>query len=124
MPSGPGAVAAELGYLPLALAQAAAVIAGQHLGYGTYLERLRALPVAGVPDPGGRGSPTRTGWPRRCCCRWQAVRAGDRAGVCAGVMEVMSVLSAAGVRRDLLHAAGQAGVLAGGEDRAGRGGGG
>ena len=53
MPAGAAAVAAELGYLPLALAQAAAVIAGQHLGYGTYLERLRALPVAGVPDPGG-----------------------------------------------------------------------
>ena len=53
-------MAAELGYLPLALAQAAAVIAGQHLGYGTYLERLRALPVAqyltrdaGQPYPHG-----------------------------------------------------------------------
>ena len=44
----------------------------------------------------------------------QAVRAGDRAGACGGVMEVLSVLSAAGVRRDLLHAAGQAGALAGG----------
>ena len=40
-------------------------------------------------------------------------------------MELLSVLSAAGVRRDLLHAAGQAGVLAGGGDRAQwRGGGG
>ena len=38
-------VAAELGYLPLALAQAAAVIASQHLGYQTYLDRLRALPA-------------------------------------------------------------------------------
>ena len=38
-------MAAELGYLPLALAQAAAVIARQHLGYETYLDRLRALPV-------------------------------------------------------------------------------
>ena len=53
-------MAAELGYLPLALAQAAAVIAGQHLAYGTYLERLRALPVAqyltrepGQPYPHG-----------------------------------------------------------------------
>ena len=34
-------VVSELGYLPLALAQAAAVIAGQQLGYGAYLERLR-----------------------------------------------------------------------------------
>ena len=45
-PAGAAALAAELGYLPLALAQAAAVIAAQHLAYGTYLERLRALPVA------------------------------------------------------------------------------
>lgn len=42
---GAGALAAELGFLPLALAQAAAVIRGQQLVYGTYLERLRALPV-------------------------------------------------------------------------------
>ena len=39
-PAGAAAVAAELGFLPLALAQAAAVIAGQYLSYGTYLERL------------------------------------------------------------------------------------
>ena len=60
--AGAAAVAAELGYLPLALAQAAAVIAGQHLGYRTYLERLRALPVGGVPGQGA-GSRTRTAWP-------------------------------------------------------------
>jgi hypothetical protein len=38
-------VVSELGYMPLAVAQAAAVIAGQQLSYGTYLERLRALPT-------------------------------------------------------------------------------
>lgn len=43
----------------------------------------------------------------------EAVEASDRSGACAGVMEVLSVLSAAGVRRDLLHAAGQAGALGG-----------
>jgi hypothetical protein len=37
-----------------------------------------------------------------------AVRVTDLAGVCAGVMEVMAVLSPAVVRRDLLRAAGQA----------------
>ena len=47
-----------------------------------------------------------------------AVRAGDQAGRVRGVMEIMSVLSAAGVRRDLLHDAGQAGVLASGGHRA------
>ena len=55
----------------------------------------------------------------------QAVQAGDRNGACAAVMELLSVLSAAGVRRDLLHAAGQAGALAGASTgQGGRGGGG
>jgi len=38
-------LAVELGRLPLALAQAAAVIAAQHLDYSTYLHRLRDKPV-------------------------------------------------------------------------------
>ena len=38
-------LAGELGRLPLALAQAAAVIAAQHLDYPAYLARLRAKPV-------------------------------------------------------------------------------
>ena len=42
----------------------------------------------------------------------QAVRAADPSGACSRTMEIMTVLSAAGVRRELLHAAGQAGVLA------------
>src|SRR5215467_2991659 len=42
---GAGELAAEVGFLPLALAQAAAVIAAQHLGYPTYLARLRTVPV-------------------------------------------------------------------------------
>ena len=40
-----GDLAGELGFLPLALAQAAAVIAAQHLDYPAYLARLRAVPV-------------------------------------------------------------------------------
>ena len=43
----------------------------------------------------------------------QTVQAADQPGVCR-LMEITAVLSAAGVRRDMLHAAGQAGVLAGG----------
>ena len=54
---------------------------------------------------------TRMGWRRRCCCRWMGVRAGDGAGVASAVMDLVSVLSAAGVPRALLHAAGQAGAL-------------
>jgi tetratricopeptide (TPR) repeat protein len=109
--AGAAAVAAELGYLPLALAQAAAVISGQHLGSEEYLKRLRALPVLDeliqtAQEP----------YPRRVVQAVQlsmdAVRADDPAGVCDGVREIMAVLSGAGVRRNLLYTAGQAGVLA------------
>ena len=121
-PAGAGELAGELGFLPLALAQAAAVIRGQRLGYGTYLERLRALPVSEYLTRQD-GQPYPHGVAEAVLLSLQAVQAADRAGVCAAVMELMSVLSAAGVRRDLLHAAGQAGALGGGR-RAGRGGGG
>ena len=105
-------MAAELGYLPLALAQAAAVIARQHLGYQTYLDRLRALPAEEYLE-----EPYPHGAAQAVLLSLDTVRAGDQAGVCTALMEIMAVLSAAGVRRDLLHAAGQAGVLASGGRR-------
>jgi tetratricopeptide (TPR) repeat protein len=114
--TGAAAVADELGYLPLALAQAAAVIAGQHIDYGTYLERLRALPVEEYLIP-GQGKPYPHGVAEAVLLSLDAVRSVDQAGVCTGVMEIMAVLSGAGVRRDLLHAAGEAGVLASGRRR-------
>ena len=103
-------VAAELGYLPLALAQAAATIAGEHLACGTYLQRLREL-AAGESMIQGQGPPYPHGAAEAVLLSLDAVRAGNEGGVCAGVMELMAVLSATGVPRDLLHAAGQAGVL-------------
>ena len=45
-PAGARELAGELGFLPLGLAQAAALIKREQLSYGTYLGRLRALPVA------------------------------------------------------------------------------
>ena len=69
--AGARALAEELGCLPLALAQAAAVIASQHLSYGTYLDRLRRLPVGGsagrgggraVPAGSGGGGAAGAGW--------------------------------------------------------------
>ena len=79
--AGARTVAQELGYLPLALAQAGAVIAAQHLGYGTYLERLRRIPI-GELLPRRRRVSTR-GAPRpRSCCRWKACERAT-AGRCA-----------------------------------------
>ena len=97
-------LAAEVGRLPLALAQAAAVIAAQHLSYATYLERLRRLPVADLLTARKPGS-TRAELPRRCCCPWIIVRAGQDGQACTAVMDLLAVLSATGVSRSLVHAA-------------------
>ncbi len=102
-------VAAELGYLPLALAQAAAVIAGQRLGYQMYLDRLRALPAEEYLE-----EPYSHGAVQAVLLSLDTVRAGDQAGICTTLMGIMAVLSPAGIRRDMLHAAGKAGVLASG----------
>ncbi len=113
--AGASAVAAELGHLPLALDQAAAVIAGQHLGYAAYLAKLRALPAEDYLDQ--EEQPYPPGLPGAVLLSLEAARAADPLGVCTGVVEVMAVLSPAAVRRDLLHAAGQAGILLGGGRR-------
>jgi tetratricopeptide (TPR) repeat protein len=114
--AGAAAVAAELGYLPLALDQAAAVIVGQYMGYASFLERLRAVraeddsaPEEEQPDPGCVAETV--------LLSLEAAQAADQAGVGVGVLEVMAVQSAVGVRRGLLHAAGQAGALAAGGRR-------
>jgi hypothetical protein len=103
-------VAAELGYLPLALAQAAAVIAGQRLGYGTYLDRLRALPTRELLRPAEAGQYPR-GVAAAVLLSVEAVRTADDTGAAVAVMELLAVLSAAGVRRSMIHAAGRHGVL-------------
>ena len=107
---GARAVAAELGYLPLALAQAAAVIADQHLGYGTYLDRLRGMPVDELLRPVEAGQYPR-GVAAAVLLSLAGVRAGDDTGACTAVMELLAVLSAAGVRRALVHEAARQGVL-------------
>ena len=113
--AGASAVAVELGYLPLALDQAAAVIAGQHLGYAAYLAKLKALPVGDylVRGEDGEKQPYPPGVAEAVLLSLEAAWAADPIGVCAGVMETMAMLSPAVVRRDLLHAAGQAGTLLG-----------
>ena len=114
--AGAAAVAAALGNLPLALALAAPVIAGQHAGYASYLDRLEAT-SADVSLTEDDGQPYSLSLERTVLLSLQAVRTADRTGVCSRIVEIMSVLSAAGVRRELLYAAGQAGVLASGRHR-------
>ena len=111
--AGAAAVAAALGHLPLALALAASVMAGQHGGYAWYLDRLQAV-QADISLMGDDGQPYPLSLARTVLLSLQAVQAADQTGVCVRVMETMAGLSSAGVHRELLYSAGQAGVLASG----------
>lgn len=117
--AGASAVAAELGHLPLALDQAAAVIAGQHLGYEVYLAKLRALPAEDylVRGQDGEEQHSSPGVAEAVLLSLEAASAADPVGVSTGVMDLMAMLSPAAVRTDLLHAAGQEGILLGGGRR-------
>jgi tetratricopeptide (TPR) repeat protein len=105
---GARAIADELGHLPLALAQAAAVIDGQRLDYGTYLGRLRAMAVADylsvVP-----GDP----YPHSVAQAILLSTAGitDKPGHCRALLDLVAVLSPAGVPRQYLQQAGRLGLL-------------
>ena len=109
--SGAAAVAARLESLPLALALAAAVIPRQRLGYWTYLDQLRTLSVQEYLAPHGGESYPR-GVAEAGLLSLEAVRTADRTGVCTGVMEMLAVMSAAGVHREFLYASGKVGMLA------------
>ncbi len=117
--AGASAVAAELGYLPLALDQAAAVIAGQDGGYAAYLATLRALSAGDylVRGEDEEEHPSPPGVAEAVLLSLEAASAADRVGVCTGVMELTAMLSPAAVRPDLLRAAGEAGILLGGGRR-------
>ena len=72
---------------------------------------------AEVSLTGDDGQPYPHGVARAVLLSLAAIRAADKTGMCSRVMAIMAVLSAAGVRRELLHVAGRAGVLAGGGRR-------
>ena len=103
-------LAGELGFLPLALAQAAAVIAAQHLDYPTYLARLRTVPVEDFLKRAA-GEAYRYGVAEAIVLALDAVADGDQTGLCRGLMNMVMLLSTAGVSRALLYAAGQEGLL-------------
>jgi tetratricopeptide (TPR) repeat protein len=102
-------LAAEVGRLPLALGQAAAVIAAQHLSYASYLERLARLPVADLLVAEEAGQYPR-GVAAAVLLSLDHVRAGAGGDACTAVMDLLAVLSATGVVRSLVHAAGGAGL--------------
>ena len=114
--AGAAAVAAVLGHLPLALALAAPVIGGQRHGYARYLDRLQTIPIE-ISLAGDNGQPYPHGVAQAVRLSLAAIRTADQTGMCTRVMQIMAVLSAAGVRRELLHVAGRAGVLANGGHR-------
>jgi hypothetical protein len=88
------------------------VIAAQHLDYPAYLRRLRDKPVEELLLRTGSDRYPH-GLAEAVLLSLDAVRASDGTGVCGAVMDLVSMLSAAGVPRAVLHAAGQAGALAG-----------
>ena len=102
-------LAAELGFLPLALAQAAAVIAGQHLSYKAYLDRLRVLPAGDLLTPEEAGQYPQ-GVAAAVLLSLDGVRTGEQGQACGAVMDLLAVLSAAGVRRSLVHVAAREGL--------------
>jgi len=112
------AVAVQLGYLPLALDQAAGMIAKQRVGYAAYLAKLRAL---SAEDHLVREDeePSPSGVAEAVLLAMEAASLADRLGVSVAVMELVAMLSPAVVHRDLLHSAGQAGTLLGGGRRVG-----
>jgi tetratricopeptide (TPR) repeat protein len=103
-------LAAELGFLPLALAQAAAVIAAQHLDYPAYLARLRATSIRDLLRRSS-GEPYPHGAAEAIVLALDAAADADPTGLCRGLVNVIALLSAGGVSRELLHAAGQQGLL-------------
>jgi tetratricopeptide (TPR) repeat protein len=113
------AVAAELGHLPMALDQAAAVIAAKHLGYKAYLAKLRAPPVGDylVREEDEAEQPYPPGAAEAVLLSLEAASAADPVGVSTCVIELMAMLWPTAIRRDLLRAAGQEGTLLGGGRR-------
>ncbi len=103
-------LAEELGFLPLALAQAAAVIDAQHLDYQTYLTRLRGMPVQTLLGRAS-GQPYAHGVAEAIVLALTMVADKDRTGLCGGLMNMIALLSTDGVTRALLYFAGQKGLF-------------
>jgi hypothetical protein len=98
--------------LPLALAQAAAVIVAQRLTFPVYLARLRSYPVEEYLAP-AKGDPYPRSVAQAVLLSIDTAAADDPGGLCGSLLDLVSLLSPAGVARELLQVAGSAGVLPG-----------
>jgi tetratricopeptide (TPR) repeat protein len=114
-PEGARSLAVELGGLPLALAQAAAVIAAQHLTYPAYLERLRAHHAQDYLPP-TRGDPYPRGVAEAILLSVDAMMASDPSKLGRDLLDVISLLSPEGVTRSILYLGASVGVWPGGEE--------
>ncbi|MGW5471289.1 tetratricopeptide repeat protein [Streptomyces chartreusis] len=96
-------LAEELGRLPVALAQSAAVIKSEHIGYEGCLRRLRTMPVgqllAAVP---GERYPHRAA--EAVLVSVQQVEGDDDTGLVRHLLDALALLSPAGVPGALLQA--------------------
>ena len=108
---GAAELAEELGHLPLALAQAAAVIAAQHLTYPVYLARLRAYPTEKYLTR-AKGDPYPRGVAEAIGLSVDAVTSADPNDLAGHLLDVISLLSPQGVSRDLVRLGPSAGVFA------------
>ncbi|GAT68911.1 NB-ARC domain-containing protein [Planomonospora sphaerica] len=100
---GAARVAAELGCLPLALAQAAAVIVRRRITYAAYLDLLRAFPLERyLPRLDGDPYPTGTAQ----AILLSITQAEESAPGIRDLLEVLAVLSPAGIPRAILYGGG------------------
>ncbi|MGI5292800.1 tetratricopeptide repeat protein [Nonomuraea polychroma] len=100
-PDGAARLAEELGYLPLALAQAAAVISRLRLSYAAYLELLRAFP-AGEHLPAQPGDAYPAGTAEAILL--SITQAEAVLPFAHDLLELLAVLSPSGVPLPVLHA--------------------
>ncbi|HEX8104138.1 MAG TPA: tetratricopeptide repeat protein, partial [Solirubrobacteraceae bacterium] len=101
--AGADALAQELGDLPLALAQAAAVVRLRRLSYAEYLDRLRAQPLVDVLPP-DRGDAYRHGVALAILLAVRAADDADATGLTARILSAAALLSSDGVGVDVLTA--------------------
>ena len=98
------AVAFDLGFLPLALAHAAAVMSGQRIGYDVYRERLNSTDTAVyLIRPEGEQYPL--GVAEAITLSVSAVESQVHGAVCRQIIVFASVLSPTGISRKFLNAA-------------------